>query len=93
MKLKFTETFYSIIKYYKMNSNTYDNLINQIKGFKYKLIPNEELRERYKKYGLCKECSQPRTGGNLVTPNVFNKILTNGLVAIKKLMNLYKDFN
>ena len=27
------------------------------------LIPNEELRERYKKYGLCDECSQLNTGG------------------------------
>ena len=26
------------------------------------LIPNEELRERYKKHGLCRECSQPNTG-------------------------------
>ena len=26
------------------------------------LIPNEELRERYKKYGLCKECRQPNIG-------------------------------
>ena len=26
------------------------------------LIPNEELRERYKNYGLCEECSQPNTG-------------------------------
>src|SRR4051794_24124551 len=24
--------------------------------------PNEELRERYKKHGLCKECSQPNIG-------------------------------
>ena len=53
-----------------------DDVINQIKDFPeyyYKLtdeqkslidelIPNEELRERYKKYGLCKECSQPNTG-------------------------------
>ena len=63
-----------------MNSNTHslklsENVINQIKDFKYydylteeqtslidELIPNEELRERYKKYGLCKECSQPNTG-------------------------------
>src|SRR4051812_43059151 len=44
-----------------------EDVINQIKGFKYydlteeqnSLIDNEELRERYKKYGLCKECSQP----------------------------------
>ena len=27
-----------------------------------KLISNEELRERYKKHGLCKECKQPNTG-------------------------------
>ena len=50
------------------------DVINQIKDFDpYKLteeqkslidelIPNEELRERYKKYRLCKECSQPNTG-------------------------------
>src|SRR5436190_22307115 len=55
-----------------------DDIINQIKDFlKYyydlteeqkslidKLIPNEELRERYKKYELCEECSQPNTGYN-----------------------------
>ena len=53
-----------------------EDVINQIKDFpKYysdltekqtslidELIPNEELRERYKKHGLCKECSQPNTG-------------------------------
>jgi len=27
-----------------------------------KLIPNEELKQRYKDYGLCKECKQPNTG-------------------------------
>ncbi|RIA84257.1 hypothetical protein C1645_832517, partial [Glomus cerebriforme] len=27
-----------------------------------KLILNEELKERYKYYGLCKECKQPNTG-------------------------------
>src|SRR5215469_3637680 len=26
-----------------------------------KLILNEELKERYKTYGLCKECKQPNT--------------------------------
>src|SRR5436190_11418992 len=61
-----------------MNSNTYnklsDDVINQIKDFNRRkltkeqkslideLIPNEELREQYKKYGLCNECSQPNTG-------------------------------
>jgi hypothetical protein len=52
-----------------------DDVINQIKDFpKYyywtqeqkslidELIPNEELREQYKKCGLCKECRQPNTG-------------------------------
>ena len=58
-----------------MNSNTYnklsDDVINQIKEFEDKdltdyslideLIPNEELREQYKKYALCKECNQPNS--------------------------------
>jgi hypothetical protein len=51
-----------------------EDVINQIKDFDRhrlteeqkslidELIPNEELRERYKKYGLCKECNQPCTG-------------------------------
>src|ERR1043165_4510080 len=59
-------------------NNTYhklsDDVINQIKDFEHpyeeqeslidELIPNEELRERYKKHGLirlCNECSQPNT--------------------------------
>jgi hypothetical protein len=58
--------------------NTYnklsDDVINQIKEFVHyelteeqkslidELIPNEELRERYKKCGLCRECKQPNTG-------------------------------
>ena len=48
-----------------------DDVIEQIKDFVYfnltekqkllidKLILNEELKERYKKYGLCEECKQP----------------------------------
>jgi hypothetical protein len=51
-----------------------DNIIEQIKDFDYenlteeqrllidKLISNEELKERYKVFGLCKECKQPNTG-------------------------------
>src|SRR2546423_11490513 len=51
-----------------------ENVINQIKDFIFyklteeqkslidELIPNEELRERYKHYGLCEECIQPNTG-------------------------------
>ena len=67
-----------------MNSKTYDKLsddvINQLKDFTFykltkeqkslidELIPNEELRERYNKYGLCKECSQLSTGGSSFYP-------------------------
>ncbi|RIA90250.1 hypothetical protein C1645_160393 [Glomus cerebriforme] len=51
-----------------------NDVIRQIKDFKHlwlteeqkllidKLITNEELKERYKKYGLCRECKQPNTG-------------------------------
>src|SRR5436189_1395079 len=47
-----------------------DDVFEQIKDFSHqrlteeqtllidKLIPNEELKERYKEYGLCKECKQ-----------------------------------
>src|SRR5437764_516221 len=52
-----------------------DDVINQIKDFNHyeslteeqkslidELFPNEELKERYKKYGLCYECRQPNIG-------------------------------
>ncbi|GBC49633.1 kinase-like domain-containing protein [Rhizophagus irregularis DAOM 181602=DAOM 197198] len=50
-----------------------DDIFEQIKDFKYwyltkeqeslidKLITDKELKERYKKYGLCDECKQPNT--------------------------------
>ncbi|RIA95728.1 hypothetical protein C1645_816317, partial [Glomus cerebriforme] len=50
-----------------------DDIIEQIKDFNHKeltkeqnllidkLILNKELKERYKKHGLCKECNQPNT--------------------------------
>ena len=53
-----------------------DDVFEQIKDFDYwslteeqellidKLILNEELKQRYKKSGLCKECKQPNTGYN-----------------------------
>ncbi|EXX54515.1 Cdc15p [Rhizophagus irregularis DAOM 197198w] len=53
-----------------------DDVYEQIKDFNYlnltkeqsslidKLILNEELKERYKQNGLCKECKQPNTGGS-----------------------------
>jgi hypothetical protein len=43
----------------------YDKLTEEQKSLIDGLIPNEELREQYKTYGLCKECSQPNTGSNL----------------------------
>src|SRR5688572_26401510 len=51
-----------------------DDVIEQIKDFKRwmlteeqellidNLILNEELKKRYKQYGLCRECKQPNTG-------------------------------
>ena len=53
-----------------------DDVIEQIKDFNNwnlteeqellidKLILNEELKDRYKKFGLCKECKQPKTSYN-----------------------------
>ncbi|PKK73588.1 hypothetical protein RhiirC2_740522, partial [Rhizophagus irregularis] len=40
-----------------------DDVFEQIKDFNIidKLILNEELKERYKKNGLCKDCKQPKT--------------------------------
>ena len=33
-----------------------------------KLIPNEELKQRYKSYGLCKGCKQPNSGYDWCQP-------------------------
>src|SRR5437588_7109669 len=33
-----------------------------------KLIPNEELKQRYIDYGLCKECKQPNTSNDWCQP-------------------------
>src|SRR4051812_29506594 len=54
-----------------------DDVFEQIKNFEHeylseeqellvdKLILNEELNRRYKKYGLCKECKQSNTGDDI----------------------------
>src|ERR1051325_8756338 len=51
-----------------------DGVFEQIKDFSHykltkeqellidKLIPNEELKQRYNARGLCRECKQPNTG-------------------------------
>ncbi|POG78613.1 kinase-like domain-containing protein [Rhizophagus irregularis DAOM 181602=DAOM 197198] len=43
--------------YYKYSTEEHESLID-------KLITDKELKERYKKYGLCGNCKQPNTGYN-----------------------------
>ncbi|CAB4420322.1 unnamed protein product [Rhizophagus irregularis] len=61
-----------------------DDLIEQIKDFTYwsltkeqkslidKLITDKELKERYKKYGLCGNCKQPYTNYEWCQPCISN---------------------
>src|SRR3954453_1246751 len=49
------------IKDFRHAYNTYYSLTQEQKSLIDELIPNEELRELYKNYGLCGECSQPKT--------------------------------
>ena len=42
--------------------NLYYNLSEEQKLLIDKLIPNEELKQRYKRHGLCRACNQPNTG-------------------------------
>ena len=93
-----------------------DDVINQIKDFPYyrhqsseqkslidELIPNEELRERYKKYELCKECSQPNTNASYIGSNSYDWCQScnskhfqqdfNKWTSGNKVMNLCKNFN
>ena len=69
MVLKLSEDVINQIKdfpepdnYYGVKFPFYDNLSKEQKSLIDELIPNEKLRERCKKLGLCKECSQPNTG-------------------------------
>src|SRR3954454_18436871 len=47
---------------YNTSHNTFNKLTQEQKSLIDELILHEELRERYKKYGLCEECNQPNTG-------------------------------
>ena len=62
-----------------------------------KLILNEELKKRYKSYGLCKECKQPNTGVIWCQPCNAKRFQQNfqkiGLVEIMTLMSLFKKHN
>ena len=68
MALKLSEDVINQIKYfpepphYGYDYPFYDHLTQEQKSLIDELIPNEELRERYKNNGLCKECNQPNTG-------------------------------
>jgi hypothetical protein len=50
------------IKGFEHSYDPYYDLTEEQKSLINELVPNEELRERYKKHGLCKECRQPNTG-------------------------------
>src|SRR5436305_3457754 len=58
---KLTDDVINQIKHFKHSYNPSYGLTEEQKSLIDELIPNEELRERYKNYGLCKECSQPKT--------------------------------
>src|SRR4051794_1402506 len=68
MALKLSEDVINQIKdfpeptIYYIDYPFYNHLTQEQKSLINELIPNEELRERYKKHGLCVECSQPNTG-------------------------------
>ena len=59
---KLSDDVINQIKDFKHTYNSYYGLSEEQNSLIDELIPNEELRERYKNYGLCKECSQPDTG-------------------------------
>src|ERR1041384_6136784 len=60
---KLTDDVINQIKDFEHSYNPYPSrLTDEQKSLIDKLIPNEELREQYKNYGLCDECSQPNTG-------------------------------
>src|SRR5579864_8134360 len=78
-----------------------DGIIDQIKEFDPynlteeqkllidKLIVNEELKERYKNYGLCKGCKQPNTGKRWCqscNSKHFQKNWTSGNSDVDKLI-------
>ena len=59
---KLTDDIINQIKDFKHSYDPSYDLTEEQKSLIDELIPNEELRKQYKKYGLCKECSQPNTG-------------------------------
>jgi hypothetical protein len=58
---KLSEDVINQIKDFKHSYDIYYSLTEEQNSLIDELIPNEELRERYKNHGLCEECSQPNT--------------------------------
>ena len=59
---KLTDDVIDQIKDFKHSYHPYCTITEEQKSLIDELIPNEELRKRYKNYGLCNECNQPNTG-------------------------------
>src|SRR5581483_5093525 len=98
--------FFNKFKFYNFTEQNYicDDVFEQIKDFNHRnlskkqnlfideLIPNEELKQRYKNHGLCKGCKQPNTGYNwcqLCNSNRFQqnfKNWTSGNSDVDKLI-------
>src|SRR4051794_2837137 len=64
MVLKLSE---DVINQIKDFPKYYSDLIEEQKSLIDELIPNKELIERYKNYGLCEECSQPNTSIDFIS--------------------------
>src|SRR3989440_47853 len=58
---KLSDDVINQIKDFPHSYNLYNRLTEEQNSLIDELIPNEELRELYKDYGLCDECSQPNT--------------------------------
>ena len=74
----------------------YNALTEEQKSLVDELIPNELLRERYKKHGLCDECSQPNTGRNWCQScksKHFQQEFNKWTSGNKEIDELYNNFN
>ena len=94
--IKLSDDVTNQIKGFRHSYNPYYDLTEEQKSLIDELIPNEELRERYKKHGLCKKCSQPNTGyywcqscNSIHFQNDFNK-WTSGNKEIDKFIQEFQ---
>ena len=81
---------------YGYNFPFYDHLTEKQKSLINELIPNEKLRERYKGYGLCEECSQPKKGRHEWCQSCNSKHFQqdfNKWTSGNKEIDEYKNFN